>query len=77
MKDWKDKARKRLCLWGGGVNSQATLPLGTVGDVEKEVVEAVSCLKQDNGYVFCNIHNILAEIAPEKVVAMYGSATRA
>lgn len=77
FKDWKDKARKRLCLWGGGINSQATLPLGTVSDVEKEVREAVSCLKKDNGYVFCNIHNILAEIAPEKVIAMYHSAEKA
>ncbi len=77
FKDWKDKSRKRICLWGGGVNSQATLPLGTVKDVEKEVREAVSCLKNDNGYVFCNIHNILAEIAPEKVIAMYRSAGKA
>jgi hypothetical protein len=31
-------------------------------------------LQQDGGYVFCNIHNILAEIAPEKVIAMYKAA---
>ena len=75
--DWKDKARNRIALWGGGVNSQVTLPLGTVADVEREVREAVSYLKQDNGYVFCNIHNILAEIAPEKVIAMYRAASEA
>jgi uroporphyrinogen decarboxylase len=69
--EWKDKARGRIALWGGGVNSQATLPLGTVADVERETREVVSYLNQDGGYVFCNIHNILAEIAPEKVIAMY------
>jgi uroporphyrinogen decarboxylase len=72
--EWKDRARGKLALWGGGVNSQATLPLGTVADVEAEVHRNVQVLKQDGGYVFCNIHNILAEIAPEKVIAMYRSA---
>ena len=60
--------------WGGGVNAQATLPLGTVADVEKEVSQIVGYLKQDGGYVFNCIHNILAEIEPEKVIAMYRTA---
>ncbi|MBE0698433.1 MAG: hypothetical protein IH586_16070 [Anaerolineaceae bacterium] len=69
--EWKDKARGRIALWGGGVNSQATLPLGTVEEVAQETRAVVSYLSQDSGYIFCNIHNILAEIAPEKVIAMY------
>ena len=31
-------------------------------------------MAEDGGYVFCNIHNILAEIEPEKVIAMYRTA---
>jgi hypothetical protein len=31
-------------------------------------------MAEGGGYVFCNIHNILAEIAPEKVIAMYRAA---
>jgi uroporphyrinogen decarboxylase len=73
-KEWKDKARGRIALWGGGINSQATLPLGTVDDVRKEVREVTQYMKQDGGYVFCNIHNILAEVSPEKVIAMYEEA---
>jgi uroporphyrinogen decarboxylase len=69
--EWKDKARGRIALWGGGVNSQITLPLGTIADVEREVREVTAYLSQDGGYVFCNIHNILAEISPDKVIAMY------
>jgi uroporphyrinogen decarboxylase len=72
--EWKDKARNRISLWGGGVNAQQTLPLGSVQDVEKEVAEIVRYLKQDGGYVFNSIHNILAEIEPEKIVAMYKTA---
>ena len=73
-REWKDKARKRIALWGGGVNSQVTLPLGSVADVVKETTEVVNYMKQDGGYVFCNIHNILAEIEPAKVIAMYRAA---
>jgi len=73
-RDWKDKARNRIALWGGGVNSQITLPLGTVADVEAEVREVVKVMSTDGGYVFCNIHNILAEVTAEKVIAMYRTA---
>jgi len=72
---WKDKARKRIVLWGGGVNSQATLPLGSIEDIQREVRQVATCLGQDSGYVFCNIHNLLAEIPPEKVIAMYQAAS--
>ena len=73
-REWKDKARGRIALWGGGVNSQVTLPFGTVDDVRRETAEVVAYMRQDSGYVFCNIHNILAEIEPEKVIAMYKAA---
>ncbi len=73
-REWKDKARGRIALWGGGVNSQVTLPLGTVADVAAEVTDVVRYLSQDGGFIFANIHNILAEIAPEKIIAMYRAA---
>jgi uroporphyrinogen decarboxylase len=71
FREWKSKCRRRIALWGGGVNTQVTLPLGTLADVRREVQEVVACLSKDSGYVFCAIHNILAEIPPEKVLAMY------
>ncbi len=73
--EWKDKAHGRIALWGGGVNAQVTLPLGTVDDVRRETAKVTRSLGQGGGYVFCNIHNILAEIAPEKVIAMYQAAS--
>jgi len=71
---WKDKTRGRIALWGGGVHTQQTLPLGSVAAVEQEVAEVVTCLRQDGGYVFAAIHNILAEIPGEKITAMYRTA---
>lgn len=73
-REWKDKCRGRIALWGGGVNTQVTLPLGTVADVEREVREVTTYLAQDSGYVFCAIHNLLAEIPPEKILALYRTA---
>lgn len=74
-REWKDKARGRIALWGGGVNTQSTLPLGSIEDIEREVNEVVSYMKAGGGYVFCAIHNLLAEIPGEKVVAMYRAAS--
>jgi uroporphyrinogen decarboxylase len=76
-KEWKDKARNRITLWGGGVNTQTTLPLLGVADVESEAREITRYMKQDGGFVFCAIHNILAEIPGEKVAAMYRAAASA
>jgi len=33
-----------MSLWGGGVNAQVTLPLGTVQDVEREVARTIPVL---------------------------------
>lgn len=74
FREWKDKARGRATLWGGAVNAQATLPLGTVQDIRKEALEVIRCFADDSGYVFNSIHNILAEIPAEKIVALYRTA---
>ena len=73
-RQWKEKCRGRIALWGGGVNAQATLPMGTVEEVRAEVREVVRCFGEGGGYIFNNTHNITAEIPPEKVIAMYGAA---
>ena len=72
--EWKAAANGRIAFWGGGVNAQHTLPLRAVEEVRAEVRRVVPELAKGGGYIFCNIHNILAEIAPEKVVAMYQEA---
>lgn len=73
-KAWKDKLRGRATIWGGGVNTQHTLSLGTVADVTLQVAEVCDYFKKDGGFVFNNIHNLLAEVPPEKVLAMYRTA---
>jgi uroporphyrinogen decarboxylase len=76
-RQWMDKCRGRIALWGGGVNAQATLPMGTVKEIQTEVRTVVRCLGNGGGYIFNSIHNITAEIPPEKVIAMYEAAAEA
>jgi uroporphyrinogen decarboxylase len=56
------------------VDTQHTLPLGSLEEVGREAREAVDCLSQGSGYVFCAIHNLLAEVRAEKVIALYRAA---
>jgi uroporphyrinogen decarboxylase len=53
---------------------QHTVATGTVQDVERQVIEVVSYMRKDGGYVFNNIHNLLAEVSPEVVLTMYRAA---
>ena len=71
--DWKAKTAGRIALWGGGVNTQSTLPLGSIEDLETEVRSISKVLAAGSGWVFCAIHNLLAEIPPEKIIALYRS----
>ena len=72
--EWKAKAAGRLAFWGGGVDTQRLLPTGSVEDIRRQAAEMVRLFGAGGGYVFTAIHNILAEIAPEKVIALYQAA---
>jgi uroporphyrinogen decarboxylase len=67
----KQQFGKHLAFWGGGVETQTTLPFGSVEDVRREVRERVKLLGADGGYVFATIHNLQADISPEKIMAIY------
>jgi len=51
--EWKDKCRGRIALWGGGVDAQRTLPLGTLDEVTRQAREVASYLNQDGGWWLC------------------------
>ena len=76
-KDWKDKARGRIALWGGGADSQHVLPFASPDEVEAHVAQVVGYMKQGGGFVFGNIHNITGETNPKNIAAMYRAARSA
>jgi uroporphyrinogen decarboxylase len=62
---------KELTFWGAGVDTQTTLPRGTPQQVRDEVRRQLDILMPGGGYVFNTVHNILHEVPPENIVAMY------
>lgn len=61
----------RLVFWGGGVDTQHTLPFGTPDDVRREVRERIEILGVGGGYVFCTIHNVVANVPLENLLALF------
>jgi len=66
----------RIAFWGGGVDTQKTLPFGTPDEVGREVAEHVRIFNQNGGFVFNAIHNIQAKTPPENLRALFGAVAR-
>jgi len=62
---------KELVFWGGGVDTQRTLPFGTPEEVYREVRERIEIFGEGGGFVFNAIHNIQARVPVENVLAMF------
>jgi hypothetical protein len=58
-------------FWGGGVDTQKTLPFGTPEDVREEVKNMVETFKTDGGFVFNTVHNIQAKVPFENLLALF------
>ncbi|MBN1557285.1 MAG: methyltransferase [Lentisphaerae bacterium] len=67
----KQRYGDRVTFWGGGVDTQKTLPFGTPADVRAEVLDRCRIFSPRGGFVFNAIHNIQANAPVENVVAMF------
>ncbi len=67
----KEKFGERIAFWGGGVDTQGTLPFGTADEVRKEVRERIKIFAPGGGFVFNSIHNIQAQVPVDNLLAMY------
>jgi hypothetical protein len=59
----------RLTFWGGGVDTQQTLPFGTPAQVREQVLRRCEIFAHNGGYVFNAIHNVQAGTPVENIVA--------
>ena len=60
-----------MVFWGGGVDTQKTLPFGSPREVYDEVRERIRIFNAGGGFVFNNIHNIQAPTPTDNLLAMY------
>jgi hypothetical protein len=70
-KGLKDRFGDKLTFWGGGVDTQKTLPFGTPKHVRDEVKERIAIFGRGGGYVFNTVHNVQANTPRENLVALY------
>ncbi len=61
----------RLTFWGGGCDTRDILIKGTPAQISEHVRQQVRILRPGGGFVFQQVHNILADVPPANIVAMY------
>jgi uroporphyrinogen decarboxylase len=65
---------REMVFWGGGCDTQTVLPSETPEAVKRHVRQRVRTLAPGGGFVFQQVHNIMANVPPENVVAMFEAA---
>jgi hypothetical protein len=61
----------RIVFWGGGADTQNTLPFGTPAQVRGEVAGRCRTFARGGGFVFNTIHNVQARTPVANIAAMF------
>jgi uroporphyrinogen decarboxylase len=70
----KKEFGRDISFWGGGADMQQTVVNGTIDQIKDEVRRYIDIFSRDGGYVFTQVHNIQANVPPEKILAIYDTA---
>jgi len=62
---------KDVTFWGGGIDTRTVLNNGSPAEVRKQVLERLEIFAPGGGFVFNTVHNILPDVPPENIVAMF------
>lgn len=60
-----------LCFWGGGCDTQRLLPEGRPAEIREHVLRQCEVMAPGGGFVFQQVHNIMANVPAENVIAMF------
>lgn len=72
--DLKRDFGRDIAFWGGGCDTGAILPNATPEQVAAHVRRQIEIMGEGGGFVFQQVHNILANVPPENVIAMFEAA---
>ena len=64
----------RMTFWGGGCDTRFVLFRSTAEEIRQHVRGQIEILKPGGGFVFQQVHNILADVPPQNVIAMFDAA---
>jgi uroporphyrinogen decarboxylase len=60
-----------ITFWGGGADTRQVLPRGTPAEVRDHVRRTIETFAPGGGFVFATAHNMLPDVPPENIVAMF------
>jgi uroporphyrinogen decarboxylase len=66
-RDFGDK----ITFWGGGCDTREVLSRSTSQEIRQHVLGQIEAFRPGGGFVFQQVHNILADVPPQNVVAMF------
>jgi uroporphyrinogen-III decarboxylase len=67
----KRRYGNQVTFWGGGIDTQRTLPFGTPAEVRREARERIRALGPGGGFVFNTVHNVQAMVPIENLIALF------
>lgn len=70
-KKLKGEFGKDMVFWGGGCDTQGILHSATPEQVAADVRERVKIFSPGGGFIFQQIHNIMSNVPPQNIVAMF------
>jgi uroporphyrinogen decarboxylase len=73
-KTLKAEFGKRFTFWGGGCDTRYMLSKGTPKEIREHVRDLIQIWKPGGGFIFQQVHNIMADVPPANIVAMYEAA---
>jgi uroporphyrinogen decarboxylase len=67
---------EKITFWGGGCNTQTVLGFKDEAAVRENTRMLSTIFKPRGGYVFCQVHNIMGNVPPQNITAMFDEAYR-
>jgi len=67
----KQEFGPQVTFWGGGCDTRHVLNNGTPAEIKQHVQERLEIFAPGGGFVFNTVHNILPDVPPENIVALF------
>ena len=71
LAELKKEFGKDLTFWGGGCDTGHVLPNETPEKIKEHVKRQVDIGRTGGGFIFQQVHNIMTNVPPENIVAMF------
>ena len=60
-----------MSFWGGGCDTAHILPRATPKEIREHVLERCRIFAPKGGFIFQQVHNIMADVPSENIEAMF------